>query len=74
MKLDINGKVLRHNARIEEAGRDNMYPSLPTSPGRGGHGGDRHSVMAIQQLESIARDDIATLRRSLRGTRGQIIN
>jgi hypothetical protein len=30
--------------------------------------------MAIQQLESTARDGIATLRRSLRGVRGQIID
>jgi len=30
--------------------------------------------MAIQQLESIARDGIATLRCSLRGARGHIIN
>jgi len=30
--------------------------------------------MTIQQLESIARDGIVTLRRSLRGARGQIID
>jgi hypothetical protein len=44
------------------------------SAGRDGHGGVRHSVMAIQQLESIARDGIATLRCSPTGVRGQIIN
>jgi hypothetical protein len=42
--------------------------------GSDGHGGVRHSVAAIQQLQSIARDGIATLRRSFRGVRGQIRN
>src|SRR5512147_2996290 len=59
----------------------NMAPPILTrkaivfSPaGSDGHGGVRHSVAAVQWLQSIARDGITALCRSLRGVRGRTSN
>lgn len=42
--------------------------------GSDGHGGGRHSVAAVHQLQSIAHDGLATSRRSFRYVRGRTNN